>query len=103
VIVKELKEAGLQEHPATVLKIIQLYETKNSRYILVTLHNGKKSVSALYQKSWISHALTGTCHTRRTRNLTRWFRIHVNTIEVASLAPGISCSLIHNLRTTFKM
>ena len=31
-IEKDLKEAGLQLHPSTILKIIQLYETKNSRY-----------------------------------------------------------------------
>lgn len=31
-IEKDIKEFGLKPHPTTVLKVIQLYETKNSRY-----------------------------------------------------------------------
>lgn len=33
-IEKDIKEAGLKPHPSTILKVIQLYETKNSRYVL---------------------------------------------------------------------
>ena len=31
-IERDVKEAGLKPHPSTILKVIQLYETKNSRY-----------------------------------------------------------------------
>ena len=37
-IEKELKLANLQNIDITVTKIIQLYETKNSRYILYITH-----------------------------------------------------------------
>ena len=32
-IEKDVKEAGLKPHPSTILKVIQLYETKNSRCV----------------------------------------------------------------------
>lgn len=36
-IEKDIKEAGLKPHPSTILKVIQLYETKNSRYSFVSV------------------------------------------------------------------
>ena len=46
-ITNELKVAGLQAIPATITKIIQLYETKNSRHSTMIVGNSLtgKSVS----------------------------------------------------------